>query len=153
MPRRTPNRAGFTLMEAVLSVGILAFALVVIIGALGTAARMTAQDQHQQVALELLHDCFTDLASATARHDGRSPVFHLDVPAAPAKAGLQQLWFDVDGRRLPDEAGAFFRCDLAIHPDANPSLAHLHGHVRWPARATGLRPDGEAELLTSIALP
>lgn len=155
MKRRssTPCRPGFTLIEAVLSVAVLAFALAVIIGALGSAARLAAREQSKNTALQLLGDCFNDIRAGTASRSERSTVFQLELPATPPIASVQQRWFDIDGRPVDGESNAFFRCELAIRPDPSPGLVHLHGHVRWPARGNPHKPDGETELLTSIALP
>lgn len=147
------HQPGFTLIEAVISVAILGFALTVIIGTLGYAARLSAENQHKGLAIDLVNDCFADLANGTRNELDRSRLYDLQVPAKDRQPGTQQLWFDIDGQTVKDESKAFFRCDLIIRPDPNPALVHLCGHVRWPARAPEGKSDGETELLTSLVLP
>jgi len=149
--RRSP--AAFTLMEAVISVAILAFSLTVIIASLGHAARLAAENQHKGLAIDLVNGCFADLASGSRNALDRSSLFDLQLPAKDRQPGRQRLWFDINGQVVKDESQAFFRCDLTIHPDINPALVHLRGHIRWPARAPEGKSVGETELLTSLVMP
>lgn len=145
--------AGFTLIEAVLSIGLLAFALAVILTGLGTAARYAANDARRAVAVELLHRCFRDLEMVGKSGVGRSPTLGLAPLAWGGSPAAVQLWFDADGAQVASRSEAFFRCDLLANREAEAPLGHLHGRVVWPVRKSGARADGQVELFTSWTLP
>jgi type II secretory pathway pseudopilin PulG len=145
--------AGFTLIEVVVSIGLLAFAIMVIMAALGTAGRYAANDARRTLAVEVLHRSFHDLELASAPGARRSPLFGLTpIRWAPTQATIR-LWFDADGNRVESQDQAFFRCELLATQDPQGALGHLHGRVVWPVRRSGDRPDGNVELFTSLLLP
>jgi type II secretory pathway pseudopilin PulG len=144
---------GFTLIEVVLSIGLLAFAILVIMAALGTAGRYAANDARRTLAVDLLHRSFHDLELAGAPGVRRSPLLGLTpIRWAPTPATIR-LWFDADGNLVESQDRAFFRCELLATQDPRGALGHLHGRVVWPVRKTGDRPDGHVELFTSLLLP
>lgn len=148
-PKRL-SRRGFTLVEVVVSVGLLAFAILVILGSLGYSGRLAANDARRTQAVELLHSCFRDLDPARNPGGGSTPVLKLAPLAWPSKV---RLWFDAEGNPVPDAQQAFFKCDLSAVKDASAPLGHLHGRIVWPAKRTTGSPDGDAELFTSLMLP
>jgi type II secretory pathway pseudopilin PulG len=152
--KRRATGSGFTLMEVTVSVGLLVFAILVIMGSLGTAARQAANDARRTLAVELLHRCFRDIDMAQQQGGAaRSPLFGLEPVAWGAAPVKVRLWFDADGDRVEQEQDAFFQCDVTASRDAGGLLGHLHGRVVWPARRAKGSPDGEAELFTSMLLP
>jgi type II secretory pathway pseudopilin PulG len=151
VPSRAP--AGFTLIEVVLSIGLLAFAVTVIMAALNTAGHYSANDARRALAVDLLHRGFRDLEMANTRGGAPSPVLGLKPIAWSKGADTQRLWFDADGGRVDTAAQAFFRCDITANPDPTGAVGHLHGRVTWPARNPQGRTNGEVELFTSLPLP
>lgn len=149
----TPPAKGFTLVEVMVSLGVFAFAIVVIMGSLGTAGSSAANDARRTLAVEILHHCFRDLDLAKVPANGPSPTLGLTPIAWQAKPAKVRLWFDADGKRVTDEKQAFFRCDLTPRRDAVMLLGHLHGRIVWPAMRRQGPPDGDAELFTSLLLP
>ena len=145
--------AGFTLIEVVLSIGLLAFAIMVIMTALGTAASYAANDARRTLAVDLLHRGFLDLQMATTPGSGRSPTLGLSPIEWGSKPATFRLWFDANGTLVETPAKAFFRCELTANRDAAGGLGHLHGRMAWPVRKTGRRTDGNVELFTSVLLP
>lgn len=152
-PNGQPRQAGFTLIEVVLSIGLLAFALAVIMAALGTAGRYAANDARRTLAVDLLHRSFKDLELANATNSKRSPLLGLSPLSWGPTPATVQLWFDVDGTRVASRSKAFFRCDLSATQEASGAVGHLHGRIVWPVRQSGDRPDGHAELFTSMLIP
>ena len=145
--------AGFTLIEVVLSVGLLAFSIMVIMTALGTAGSYAANDARRTLAVELLHRSFRDLELAQTPGSGRSPTLGLEpITWGPTAANIR-LWFDADGTLVETQGKAFFRCELIANRDDKGTLGHLHGRVVWPVRKSGDRADGQVELFTSMLLP
>lgn len=151
--RQPSAAAGFTLIEVMLSVGLLGFAIMVILAGLETAGRYAANDARRTLAGELLHRSFRDLEMAATPGSGRSPTLGL----APLQWGSEpttlQLWFDADGTPVESRSKAFFRCELLASRDGARNLGHLHGRIVWPARKPGERADGQVELFTSLLLP
>lgn len=150
---RLTSPAGFTLIEAVLSIGLLAFAVTVIMAAMNTAGNYSANDARRTLAVELLHRSFRDLEMANTRRGGPSPVLGLEPIAWGKGADTLRLWFDAEGGRVETAAQAFFRCDITANPDPTGAVGHLHGRVTWPARNPQGRTSGEVELFTSLPLP
>lgn len=153
--RTTGHRpaAGFTLIEVVLSIGLLAFAISVLLAVLDAAGRYAANDARRALAVELLHRSFRDLEMTDTPGSGRSPTLGLepvDWTATPVKV---RLWFDADGRLVDSQGEAFFGCELTANKDATAPLGHLHGRVEWPVRRPGARKQGNVELFTSMLLP
>jgi prepilin-type N-terminal cleavage/methylation domain-containing protein len=151
--RRPLPTQGFTLVEVMVSLGIFAFAILVIVGSLGTSGAYAANDARRTLTAELLHTCFRDLAFARTAASAPSPTLGLaPLVWGPAPTKVR-LWFDVAGQRVDDEKQAFFKCDLTATREASGPLGHLHGRIVWPAQRQKGAPDGDVELFTSLLLP
>lgn len=144
---------GFTLIEVVVSIGLLAFAITVIMAALGTAGQYASNDARRSLAVELLHRSFRDLELANKPGTERSPTLGLtpiDWKNSPSNI---RMWFDVDGAVVTTQDKAFFRCDLMATRDAAGAVGHLHGRISWPARQSKRGVAGTVELFTSMLVP
>lgn len=150
---RQSSPAGFTLIEAVLSIGLLAFAVTVIMAALNMAGNYSANDARRVLAVDLLHRGFRDLAMVNRPGAGLSPVLGLKPITWGKGTETLRLWFDAEGKRVETQAQAFFRCDITAYPDPTGAVGHLHGRMEWPARNNQGRTSGEVELFTSLLLP
>lgn len=151
--RQHAPAAGFTLIEVVLSIGLLAVAISVIMAALDAAGRYAANDARRALAVDLLQRSFLDLEVANRPGGGTSSMHGLapvDWTAAPVKI---QLWFDAAGVLVESRSKAFFGCELLANKDAGAALGHLHGRMVWPARKAGGRVAGKVELFTSMLPP
>ncbi|MCF7674438.1 MAG: type II secretion system GspH family protein [Akkermansiaceae bacterium] len=145
--------AGFTLIEVVLSIGLLVFAITVIMAGLDAAGRYAANNARRALAVDLLHRSFLELEMANRPGAGRSSTLGfkpVDWEAAPVKV---EVWFDADGTLVESPSKAFFRCELLANKDATAALGHLHGRMVWPVRESGGRQEGNVELFTSMLLP
>ena len=150
--RHSPAQ-GFTLVEVIVSLGIFAFAIVVVISSLGTSGSYAANDARRTLAVEILHTCFRDLDQTKTPGTTTTPVLGLTPikwADSPAKV---KLWFDANGKRVTGDKDAFFTCDLTPALDPTGLLGHLHGRIVWPARRTTKVNDGDVELFTSLLLP
>ncbi|MCX6875600.1 MAG: hypothetical protein NTW21_17600 [Verrucomicrobia bacterium] len=153
MTRRQLPANGFTLIEVVVSLGVFAFAVVVIVGSLASGSSYAANDARRSLAVEVLHQCFRDLDFVKTPTSKRSPTLGLAPIAWDAKPVQVRLWFDPAGRLVTSEQEAFFRCDLTATRNAAGSLGHLHGRMGWPVRNSSKRSEGKVELFTSLLLP
>ena len=150
---RHRSAPGFTLVEVVVSLGVFAVAITVIVGSLVTASNSAGNDARRARAVEVLHGCLRDLDFAKAQAGTRSPTLGLEPLVWGATPAKVQLWFDAEGIRVDAEKDAFFKCDLTATRDPAAPLGHLHGRIVWPARQTSGRRAGEVELFTSLSLP
>lgn len=155
-PRRfsgTPSLArGFTLMEVVVSIGILAVALPTIAGTISYSSKRAAESGHEVRAIWLLDSMQSELR-ATVR--GQHPATAIHAIAKPASVpSSEDLFFDSEGVQVDDLKEAFYRCRLEFRPDASSDdLIHLQGRIIWPAAAPEGREQGSVELVTSILKP
>lgn len=152
-PRRPLPVKGFTLVEVLVSLGVFAFAIVVIVSSLGSSGTYAANDARRTLAVELLHTCFRDLDFSKASVNVPSPTLGIAPIAWDATPPKIRLWFDGDGKRVDSDKDAFFTCDLTPKRDPAARLGHLYGRIAWPAKRRSGPPDGEAELFTSLSLP
>ena len=150
-PHSSP--AGFTLIEVVMSIGLLAFAIMVIMSALGTAAHYASNDARRTLAVDLLHRSFTDLGLVNKPGTQRSPTLGLGPLTWGSSPSKLQVWFDAGGNVVTTQSKAFYRCDLTATRDERGAVGHLHGRILWPVRQSGRGVDGTAELFTSMSLP
>ena len=150
--RQSQRSRGFTLMEVVVSIGILAVALPTIAGTIGTCSRRAAESGHEARATWLLDGMLSDLRAVVRGRQSATAIYEIAAPASvPA---TDELFFDGEGVLLEDEKGAFYRCRLEFRPDeSSASLIHLQGRISWPAAAREGREQGAVELVTSIVKP
>lgn len=153
-PKYHPPASGFTLMEIVISLAILAFALTTILLALGFASKSSAESISKSQAIEILELTFADINAANLNRFPKSPQYLIDTPDGAAPEHRELLWLDGEGRRVETRQDAYFRCELTFHQDSrHAELLHLHGRVAWPALAKEGRERQQIELLTSLLLP
>jgi hypothetical protein len=150
---RSPVAHGFTLVEVVLSLGILALSITVIMGSLGASGRLAANDARRATAVDLLEKCFRDAGGVMRPAGTPSPMLGIEPLVWDAKPAKRSLWFNAEGERVEKEEESFFRCELTSIRPNNVRVGHLHGRVVWPARRRGVSPDGEVEMFTSLFLP
>ncbi len=141
--------AGFTLMEVVVSIGILAVSLTTIAGTIGYSSRRAAESSRRIQAAWLLDGMIAETAAAVRGRQLESAIHRIEPPAnTPAE---EELFFTSEGSRVEKPEDAFFRCRLEFRADATSAeLVHLQGRVTWPAVARDGREQGSVDLLTSI---
>lgn len=144
---------GFTLVEVVISIGVLAIALSVIVGSIAYSSGRGAENSRRLQALSLAETAVTDLRSALNNSRTTTTMLALATPANPPVAKTQVVYFNAEGVKVDSATGAFFKCTVNYYPDAGvTSLAHVHLRVTWPALAKEGSEQGAAELLNSFAL-
>jgi type II secretory pathway pseudopilin PulG len=147
----TGHRAvpGFTLMEVVVSIGILAVALSSIAATIGYSSKRAAESSRKAQAVWLLDGMLSEVRDAIRSRQSFSALHRIETPASmPA---TEELWFNGEGLRVEKRDDAVFRCRLEFRADpSSAGLFHLHGRITWPAAVREGREKGSAELLTSI---
>lgn len=152
-PGRRRLARGFTLVEVMVSLGVFAFAIVVIIGALVAGGRDAGNDARRALAVDLLHNCFRELDLVKVPGSAHSPMLGLAPLTWGGEPVHLRLWFDVSGALVDSEQRAYYKADLTATRDAGAALGHLHGRVIWPARHGSGGIAGDVELFTSLVLP
>lgn len=147
---KTP-KAGFTLIEVILSIALLAFAITIIMAALAAGNSYAANDARRSLATNLIQRVFHDIELTDPLPNARSPMLGLNPVNWNASPQRTDLWFDANGNPVPSRNRAFFRLELTTNRDPSGALGHLHARVAWPATTT--RADGSAECFTSLLLP
>lgn len=136
----TPWRrsSGFTLIEVVLALAVISFAVVALLGLLSVSAgssRSASEDtviasMSRQVIAEMRSKPFSSLPtkSEPTQNDPGWPVATTTTDSWPAESGdppsppptyLATLYFDNEGRRLPNAAGAVYQCRVKFMADPN----------------------------------
>jgi prepilin-type N-terminal cleavage/methylation domain-containing protein len=153
-PKHHPPASGFSLIEIVISLAVLAVAITTIFLTLSYASKSTGESIGKSQAIEILEQTFADINAANLNRFPKSPQYSIDAPDGGAPQRRELLWFDSEGRRVEARQDAYFRCELTFHRDSrHAELLHLHGRVAWPARAEEGREPHQTELLTSLLLP
>lgn len=145
-------RRGFTLMEVVVSIAVLAVALGVIVTSIIYSGNRGAGNSRRSQALSLAEVAAADVEAAMRQELERSERLEITVPTVGTK-GVATAYFDANGVNT-DKGQAFYQCRVSYHPDQSINgLTHMHLRVVWPARARPGREDGAVELLSSVKQP
>jgi prepilin-type N-terminal cleavage/methylation domain-containing protein len=148
------GRGGFTLVEVVIAIGVLAIALAVIVGSVAFSSGRGAENARKIQALTLAETAVTDLRGALNNPTrAKSGLLAIDRPANPPVAATKEIYFDAEGVKVDSKTGAFFAATLNYYPDAGvTSLVHVHTRLVWPAAAKVGSEQGSVELLNSFSL-
>jgi len=146
-------RRGFTLVEVVISIAVLAVALSVIVASVTYSSGKAADNSRKIQALTLAETAVSDLRSALQNNRPTTAILSFNAPVKPAAVGEAVIFFDAEGTKVANQNQAFFKCRLGYHPDAAiTSLTHVHTRIIWPAVAAPGREQGAVEFLTSFSL-
>ena len=157
--RVAKGRGGFTMVEVVIAIGVLAIALAVIVGSIAFSSGRGAENARKIQALTLAETAVTDLRGALnnpAR--AKNGLLLVDLvtdlrPPKPLVAATKEIYFDAEGVEVGSKTGAFFTATLNYYPDAGvSSLVHVHTRLVWPAAAAVGNEQGSVELLNSFSL-
>lgn len=145
------RRGGFTLVEVVIAIGVLAIAMATIIGSVAYSSSRGAENTRKIQALTLAETAVTDLRSALNNARAKATLLDFEVPANPPVVATKEVLFDAEGVMV--KTGGFFKATLSYYPDAGvASLVHVHTRLVWPAAAKVGSEQGSVELLNSFSL-
>lgn len=157
--RDTKAAGGFTLMEVVVSIGVLAFALTVIVTSIASSNTTAANNSRKALAMSLAESVSADISSGLKNKLSTSALFQLTPLPGPSVIAPTTpiLYFDVNGAWIPTAtAGRFFKCQLSYPLDpfySATSMTHVYyvqSRVTWPSSAAAGREDGAVELLSTF---
>lgn len=124
--------AGFTLVEVVLAVGIVAFGIIAIVTLLPTALVSVQDGKLEEAASDVVALAAADLRG-TPRSGVVSPLFGLN-PFDPSALPVT-MHLDASGATVSAPDQAAFRLTMTPRPGANPELTIWHAAVEWPPQA------------------
>jgi uncharacterized protein (TIGR02598 family) len=137
-PYRVYNgKSGFSLIEIVLAIGIISFALVGILGLFPVAVNAAANSQNETQAALIARSIFDQLGDqpeSNARSVNLAETFDSQTPS-PIKVDLLNgttagpLAFDVGGKPLPSvgDPDTVFQAEVKITPTTTTITAPLYG--------------------------
>ena len=119
----------FSLVEITMALGIVAFAVVVLMGLLPAGLSASREGASEELATEILTAAAADIRN-TAPGETSSPLY--GIPLNPPA----DLFFSTPGLRVSDgSSNSDFRVSLLSRTSANPALNILHLTVTWPPQA------------------
>lgn len=120
--RDTSSRAGFSLVEVTLVIGIVSFAVLSIVGTLS-------------VGLTTIHDAKKDVTHAQIMAQVESTLLQTPFAnmATYASASGAALYFDQTGMQLANSSGAVYSVTLATVPTAYPGVPSTLNAIVSPA--------------------
>ncbi len=143
-----PRQRGFSLIEVVLAIGLLAFALVAIVGLLAVGVDAGSTSKEMVVAASIASQ-----AIAERRHSPDVDATGLLLPPATA-TGTGEIFVSSTGQAVADAANAEYRLSWNYSRPATDlsKVTFVTVSVHWPAVADPA--NAEALVLSSaIALP
>lgn len=106
-----PGDSGFSLIEITLAIGVIAFALVAILGLFPVAARSAVESQRETRAALIAQQIFADLRAADGSNrflvTGPDPLLNTNGVNI-AQPGTTVIAYDQDGRAVTSLAAAAF---------------------------------------------
>lgn len=131
------RRAGFSLVEVVVALGITAFCLVAVFGLLPVALNTNRDSVQQTEAADLVSLIEGDLRSAPSGPGAISPAFGIRIPDHPTAAAetLDPLFLDDGGTAVSSAASAKYRVSLTFGSAHGRNATPVQILVTWPAEA------------------
>ena len=132
-------QTGFSLVEIVLAIGIISFAIVAIMGMFPVALRSAQESQRETRAALIAQDIYSNIGSVTGTNRTIPIGTNSSVSVNLATTNLFSLSYDQDGNILGTGtiAGAIFRADVTVSPDSpTVGLSRVQTMVVSPATAT-----------------
>ena len=148
-PASSSAKAGFSLAEVTLALGIAAFCLIAVFGLLPVGMTSNQISTEQTTAASLVTAVAADLR-ATLLTSGTSSIYKIEIPASGGTANSpQHLYFDVGG--APDKSAtlsnpapynatsSIFRVSVAFYPPASAAknATQVRFLVTWTAPVNG----------------
>jgi len=152
--KRPPLTGGFTMVEILISIGILSLAILAIASTIVLSSTRSAEDSHKLQAANIIETAMVDLGGAVRAERATSALLNLPNPGQVEPPQEEVLFFNSQGVRVDEVTGAFFRYRLVYHDDPGiPALTHVHNRISWPATAAPDRAMGSVEMIRSFSQP
>lgn len=138
------NREGFSLVEIVMALGIISFAIIGIMGLFPVAMRTAVESQRETRATYIARQIFSDLESLPASNtflattpDVLDPGLAVDL----TKDGSLSVNFDAEGIPTTAPGDVFYVATIAVKANSpTPGLSSIQTSVRPTAASTNSSP-------------
>jgi type II secretory pathway pseudopilin PulG len=128
-------RDGFSLVEVVIAIGIVAFAFIAIISLIPVGMQINRDSTEESRAMNLLQAIVADRQAAS--WSSNSPVYDLPALSGVTTPTSGTLWVNEDGTTNAGASGALYKVSYTIYPSAGyMQPAFLNLGASWPAAAT-----------------
>lgn len=132
------SQKGFSLIEIVLAIGIIAFAIVAIMGMFPVALRSAQESQRETRAALIAQDIYSNIGSINGTNRTIPLGTNAYVSINLATTNSVSINYDQDGTILGSgtAGGAIFRADISVSPDSPiAGLSRVQTIVSSPATA------------------
>lgn len=143
--------SGFSLVEVVIALGILAFTITALLGMLVVGMNTDRETIEELEATHILQTIFNERRANPKLDDDHLLLPRLDQTAT--RNAANPLSVDEIGRPLPEVRAGKFGLVYRITPDPASNTSVLYCAIFWPGRATPENAQGRVEMATRIALP
>lgn len=159
MMRSEQRRAGFSLVEVTLAIGVAAFCLLAVIGLVPTAIKIQQASVQQTAANGIVSEIIADLRAAYRKPgNSNSSQFGIELkkfpPGQVAKYTPSKLYFSLDGTQQNGSAGAVFMGTITYYrtaADSSATSTFANIIISWPAaQADMTKVAGSTETLAVI---
>jgi len=140
-------RRAFSMIEVLLALGILSFAVLMILALLPAGLQTNQDTQEESVAVNIVNSIVADWRSVGTTTN-KTPLFALPSPSrSMATSGLLGIG---DGGQATNVDSARYRVAYDVSPPAASSFSpyYVHFTVSWPAQAA--IPLGKIEFVSSL---
>lgn len=151
-PERSHTNEGFTLVEVALSLGLVAFCLVALLGLFSTGLNQHRDSTKNVEAAHLMAQLLAERTAQDSTSDPSLALPPLNVPAA-TRSDEPAILLDGNGERTASLQDAVFGLSYRIAPALDTDPAVLQGHARvwvclsWPAGAPATQSSGSYETI------
>jgi len=130
--RKNPGTAAFSLVEVVLAIGLVAFAVTTLFSLLPVGLNSIQNAETTETAMDLLQYVAMDIRN-TDRELGVTPL--LDLAILTDSPSVQSLYFNEHGEPVGGPEIARFRLRATPCPQNNARISVWHLEVAWPPQA------------------
>lgn len=146
-----PGFAGFSLVEVVMALGILAFAITALLGAFAVGMNT---DRESIEELEATHILQSIIAERRANPTLTNTNMLLPVLSSDSdRSSTNAISLDEIGRMQPGTRNGKFGLLYRVTTAPNTNSASIYCAIYWPGRAKPEDAAGRVEMTTRIALP
>jgi uncharacterized protein (TIGR02598 family) len=145
------SRAGFSLVEVTLALGVAAVCLLAVFGLLPIALKTQQIAIEQTAATRIISAAVSDLRN-TPPTAPTSPLFTISVPANTASSS-SILYFDTEGHSSAAiNAQSRYRLTLTFTPNSTGGrgATFVHLLLTWPAAASSDNAGGSSETFVAL---
>ncbi len=142
------GRAGFSLVEVVIAVGIAAFCLVVMLGLIPTGLSTNKDSSGETAAANIARNIFSDLR-ATAKTNSTSSLCGITFPSGASPEISTNYWDDAGATNSTNSILTKYRSTVTVTSNSSPVMT-VSLLITWPHTAATNTAPGRYEVMTAV---